>query len=76
MQLLLTTSSLREQQATVVLIKTGIQGRTIYRVTTQTHTCIQKQIFFFFNSNAVYPRYECCMHGTDIPLFYFALEIY
>lgn len=37
MQLLLTTGSLREQQATAILIKTGIQGKVIYRVTVQTH---------------------------------------
>lgn len=46
MQLLLTTSSLREQQATAILIKTGIQGKAIYRVTTQTDTCMQELVFF------------------------------
>lgn len=40
MQLLLTTSSLREQRATTILIKTGIQGTAIYRVSMQNAYCI------------------------------------
>lgn len=48
MQLLLTASSLREQQATVMLIKTGIQGQAIYRVITQARSCMQELIIAIY----------------------------
>lgn len=69
MQLLLTTSSLREQQATVVLFKTGIQGRTIYRVTTQTHTCIQKQIYLFLTVMQCIPDMNVACMAQISPYF-------
>lgn len=77
MQLLLTTGSLREQQATA--IKTGIQGKAIYRATTQT--CMQELMSLTVMHRSVSQMWTLHSSAHMAQIFhyfitFFALEIY
>lgn len=54
---------LPETNATAVLIKTGIQGRAIYRAAMQTHTCKRRQVFFRWHESCKETSSCLCTYG-------------
>lgn len=54
---------LPETNATAVLIKTGIQGRAIYRAAMQTHTCKRRQVFFRWHESCKETSSCRCTYG-------------